>query len=332
MKKLLCFIVISLQLIKNDAKPVLAIPNKYSVEDAEDGYHQYIKWANMASSAAKSKYPSAAIVDFHYVGCAATLPTTRHLVYKFWLREANGAFGVYVTIAANKGTGRAVVLKVEKADGSIPYYGKWRRIVQEAVKQKYPDAIINGSPTPQGCHWIRNNAASQTFSQWVNRNNQSQIVEVTIQYIIDSEKVMTIEVKERRRFKSTIGATSVPAMQESQRYLCQDMLMLFLLPYIQEAVNQHYVKLLHELPLVYPYQVDVINAGRVDGGPRDRGFHFYITLAVTPVVGPHISVGKDKITFEISPKFPNSVKLASFQHLETHTLPQHWQDIVRGTK
>jgi len=128
------------------------------------------------------------------------------------------------------------------------------------------------------------------------------------------------------------SAEKTPKPQESQQYLCQDMLMLFLLPHMKEAVTRYYASLLHENPLVYPYQVDVIHAERIGGGPRDRGFHFKITLIVTPVVGPHISVGKDRISFEISPKFHNNVNIVSFQHLETHDLPEHWQDIVRKPK
>ncbi|WLD92577.1 DUF3888 domain-containing protein [Alkalihalobacillus sp. AL-G] len=67
--------------------------------------------------------------------------------------------------------------------------------------------------------------------------------------------------------------------------------MLFLLETIETAVHDYYSKLLYDNPLVYP--IDVLKMKRVG---RFRTFHFMITLEVTPVVGPYISVGKDRLT------------------------------------
>ncbi|MGM0883437.1 MAG: DUF3888 domain-containing protein [Bacillota bacterium] len=114
--------------------------------------------------------------------------------------------------------------------------------------------------------------------------------------------------------------------QDSTELQLQDMLMLLLLPHINDAVNTYYQQFLNEVPLVYPYQIDVIQIQRVNGF---RGFIFGITIEVTPVVGPHISVGKDRITFQISAG--PSVKLLRYTHLEDFELPPHWQDIVRGS-
>lgn len=115
--------------------------------------------------------------------------------------------------------------------------------------------------------------------------------------------------------------------EDSTELRLQDMLMNFLNPYINDAVQDYYQHLLLELPLVYPYFVDVIESHRVNGF---RGFILSITLDVTPVVGPHISVGEDRLKFEISagPK----VKLVNYTHLKTYELPPHWQDIVRKPK
>ena len=83
--------------------------------------------------------------------------------------------------------------------------------------------------------------------------------------------------------------------QDSAELQLQDMLMLFLNPEIQDAVNSHYSKSLKELPLVYSYQSEVVQLKRINGF---RGFHFAITVEVKPVVGPHIAIGKDRMTFE----------------------------------
>ncbi|WP_233163312.1 MULTISPECIES: DUF3888 domain-containing protein [unclassified Cohnella] len=118
-----------------------------------------------------------------------------------------------------------------------------------------------------------------------------------------------------------------PPQEDSTELRLQDMLMNFLNPYINDAVRAYYRHLLREPPLVYPYFVNVIESHRVNGF---RGFILSITLDVTPVVGPHISVGEDRLTFEISagPK----VKLENYTHLKTYELPPNWQDIVKKPK
>ncbi|MGG4095475.1 DUF3888 domain-containing protein [Paenibacillus lautus] len=122
------------------------------------------------------------------------------------------------------------------------------------------------------------------------------------------------------------GAYSSPK-KDSAQLQYQDMLMLFLLPHIDKAVRGHYIHTLKEQPLVYPYFVDVTGVKRVNGF---RGFHFIITLEASPTVGPHITVGKDRLVFEVAPTIPGGmVKLVEYKHLETYELPPHWQDIVK---
>ncbi|GIN39423.1 MULTISPECIES: DUF3888 domain-containing protein [Heyndrickxia] len=114
--------------------------------------------------------------------------------------------------------------------------------------------------------------------------------------------------------------------EDSKELMIKDILMLLLGKEIEKVVSDYYSDYLTESPMVYPYQVDIVNVERVDGF---RSFHFLITLETTPVVGPHISVGKDRITFEIAPTIPGDVKLNKFEHLETHDLPPHWQHIIK---
>ncbi|MFC5406572.1 DUF3888 domain-containing protein [Cohnella soli] len=115
-----------------------------------------------------------------------------------------------------------------------------------------------------------------------------------------------------------------PPKTDSTELRMQDMLMNFLNPYINDAVHDYYQHLLRESPLVYSYFVDVIESHRVNGF---RGFILSLTLDVTPVVGPHIPVGEDRLTFEISagPK----VRLVKYTHVKTHELPPNWQDIIK---
>lgn len=114
--------------------------------------------------------------------------------------------------------------------------------------------------------------------------------------------------------------------EDSRELQFQDMMMLFLLPYIDKAVSEYYSKLLTGSPSVYPYQVNVIKVERVN---RFRGFNFLITLEVSPVVGPHISVGRDNLTFQVAPTVPNTVKLVKYEHIETYELPPNWKHIIK---
>jgi hypothetical protein len=115
--------------------------------------------------------------------------------------------------------------------------------------------------------------------------------------------------------------------QDTKEMMVNDILMLLLGPEIDKAVRKYYSEYLTYSPTVYPYQVDIKNVERIGGF---RTFQFLITLEITPVVGPHISVGKDRLTFEIAPTLiPSQIKLKKFEHLETHELPPHWQFILK---
>ncbi len=111
---------------------------------------------------------------------------------------------------------------------------------------------------------------------------------------------------------------------DSTELRLQDMLMNFLTPHINDAVWGYYQRLLLEPPLVYPYFIDVVDSKRINGF---RGFILSITLDVKPVVGPHISVGEDRLTFEISAG--PEVKLINYVHLKSYKLPPNWQHVVK---
>jgi hypothetical protein len=117
--------------------------------------------------------------------------------------------------------------------------------------------------------------------------------------------------------------------QDSRDLMFQDMLMLFLLPHIDKKIDDIYSNILTESPQVYPYFVNVEKVQRVNGF---RGFHFSITLDVIPTVGPHIPVGEDQLTFDISPVNPDNVKLVSWKHVkgpQKSDFPPNWADILK---
>ncbi|WP_430020567.1 DUF3888 domain-containing protein [Paenibacillus sp. MABNR03] len=78
---------------------------------------------------------------------------------------------------------------------------------------------------------------------------------------------------------------------------------------------------------MYPYDVDLLDIERVGGF---RGFNFQITLEAYPTVGPHIVVGKDIFTYQISPSF--NVKLIHYQHLEgpdKNAFPWNYSNLLK---
>ncbi|MBH0158636.1 DUF3888 domain-containing protein [Fictibacillus sp. 5RED26] len=124
-------------------------------------------------------------------------------------------------------------------------------------------------------------------------------------------------------------AEAVPKPPEGSREeLYQDLFITLLSPYIDQPINKYYSKIINITPMVYPYDVDIISAKRMFEG---RSFLFLVTLEVTPVVGPHISVGKDRLTFKIvsGEGVGQQTKLIQFNHLETYELPPNWKHILR---
>ncbi|QQZ58641.1 DUF3888 domain-containing protein [Paenibacillus sonchi] len=135
--------------------------------------------------------------------------------------------------------------------------------------------------------------------------------------------VLTVTLSLSSPLQSNAEA-SYRVQEDSEELRLQDMLLNFLTPYINDAVRDYYRRLLVEPPLVYPYFVNVVDSMSINGF---RGFNLSITLDVTPVVGPHISVGEDRLTFQIS--VGPEVKLVNYTHLKSYGLPPHWQNILK---
>ncbi|MBM7694013.1 hypothetical protein JOC77_003457 [Peribacillus deserti] len=125
-------------------------------------------------------------------------------------------------------------------------------------------------------------------------------------------------------FQPAIKAEDINTIQDSRELQYQDTLML-LLP-IEHSIKEYYSKILTIDPTVYPYEIKVRQVQRVGGL---RSFHFLYTLEVVPTVGPHLSVGKDYLVYEIEPTIPNSVKLIKFEHVKTYDLPPNWKHVIR---
>ncbi|MFJ7738403.1 DUF3888 domain-containing protein [Lysinibacillus sp. NPDC097287] len=111
--------------------------------------------------------------------------------------------------------------------------------------------------------------------------------------------------------------------KNSDEELMMDLFLSVILPNVQTAVSNYYAELLTYDPLVYPYEIKILNMERLGQG---HSFQFVVTLEVMPVVGPHISVGKDRITLDVS---TGNVSVKEFKHIETYELPPNWQHIKK---
>ncbi len=97
--------------------------------------------------------------------------------------------------------------------------------------------------------------------------------------------------------------------EDSAELQLQDMLVLILLPHMKEKLAEVYSDVISIPPVVYPDSVNVKSIERV---AAFRGFDFLITIDAQPVVGPHIPVGEDVLTYRISSA---GVELKNFEHL-----------------
>ncbi|MBO0602231.1 DUF3888 domain-containing protein [Sporosarcina sp. E16_3] len=111
--------------------------------------------------------------------------------------------------------------------------------------------------------------------------------------------------------------------EKSKEELMMDLFFSLLLPDVQKSVSNYYSDYLYTSPMVYPYQIKILKMEMTNGY---RGFMFLVTIEVTPVVGPHIPVGRDQLTFTIT---PSEVILKSFKHMETYELLPNWKDIIK---
>lgn len=113
--------------------------------------------------------------------------------------------------------------------------------------------------------------------------------------------------------------------EQSPEELYQDLFISLLSTEIDKPIMDYYTKTLTYLPMVYPYEVHVEEAKRLGGY---RSFEFLVTLQVTPVVGPHIAVGEDRLTLYISGD--GQVQQRKFEHIKSYELPEHWQHIKKN--
>ncbi|WP_434062239.1 DUF3888 domain-containing protein [Clostridium aquiflavi] len=109
--------------------------------------------------------------------------------------------------------------------------------------------------------------------------------------------------------------------EDSKEILYQDVVISLLIPYIQKEINNYYKEYLTELPIVFPYSVDVINV------KREGGYSIELELIVHPFVGPINIVGDDRIILKTGAF--GTVEIKKFEHVKSYLLPWNWQHIIK---
>ncbi|MFD0678390.1 MULTISPECIES: DUF3888 domain-containing protein [unclassified Paenibacillus] len=125
----------------------------------------------------------------------------------------------------------------------------------------------------------------------------------------NKHKIDVHYVAEEALLKPTSNAADNKPLEDSWELQLQDMLVLILLQHMKEKLAEVYSDVISIPPVIHP---DSINVKSVERVAAFRGFDFLITIDAQPIVGPHIPVGEDVLTYRISSA---GVELINFEHL-----------------
>ncbi|MPM29199.1 hypothetical protein SDC9_75739 [bioreactor metagenome] len=109
----------------------------------------------------------------------------------------------------------------------------------------------------------------------------------------------------------------------------KDMIVVLLMPAVNQAASDFYEPYLTISPTVAPYYGTELIAVSDEERSSERIYnpYFAVIIEVFPYVGPHLSVGKDRITLGIMPS--GTVTVEKYEHLESHGLPSNYASIIK---
>lgn len=109
--------------------------------------------------------------------------------------------------------------------------------------------------------------------------------------------------------------------EESKDTLCNDVIITAIAPAIDKAIDDYYKTIWKYTPGYGPSYAKITNIERPNG---DRTAYFIIEVEVEPYLGPHNTVGKDRVLIELG--WGDPPKVLKFEHLEDYPLPEHYND------
>ena len=125
-------------------------------------------------------------------------------------------------------------------------------------------------------------------------------------------------------FSGLLVFTARAADGASDDDLCHDIIITALMPAIDQAIGEHYNPMLRYTPCITPDEAVIRKIERPNG---DRTMFFIIEVEVEPYLGPHITVGRDRVWVELSSGSPP--KVLKFEHLEDYPIPEHKRYYLR---
>lgn len=96
------------------------------------------------------------------------------------------------------------------------------------------------------------------------------------------------------------------------------------MPQINQSVDNYYKDYFNYLPGVAPYYGGkVLSIQHRDSEPQKNiPYSYEVVVQIQPYIGPHISVGKDNLTFRVFAG--GKAQLENFDHVESYEIPQRY--------
>jgi len=140
--------------------------------------------------------------------------------------------------------------------------------------------------------------------------------------ISTEEKIRNLnEEQEREKTRADLKFIKEKEAKE-QETLYDDIIVTFLAPTIDKVIDDYYKSILkgsaHYGGVFY---TKIICIKRISGPDIYRSANFIIEVEITPYVGPHMTVGRDRILIKLEPD--GTAIVLGLEHLEDHELPEH---------
>ena len=119
---------------------------------------------------------------------------------------------------------------------------------------------------------------------------------------------------------TAISAAETTSEQADEK-IYKNLFVTLIYPHVEKAIGDFYDEYLNYLPGEAPYSYNFLS---IEKNRPFKNYSYTIVLQVTPCVGPHLSIGVDRITMRIE---LNGVTTEKYEHLESHPLPQHYKGI-----
>lgn len=121
---------------------------------------------------------------------------------------------------------------------------------------------------------------------------------------------------------SIVNSIAKQVKEDPKDILYEDVIITALSPSIDKAIDEYYKNILTKSPFYDSTSIKILNIDRPNG---NQTWNFIIEIEVRPYIGPHITVGKDRILIELS--YPGLQAIKSFEHVEDYPLPERYKHL-----